>query len=57
MILYADKEINKLVVDMDKSFKSEEYPDYTPEIMDLGLPPWMTNPKEKQPQHEDIELY
>ena len=57
MILYADKEINKLVVDMDKSFKSEEYPDYTPEIMDLGLPPWMTNPKEKQTQHEDIELY
>jgi len=56
MILFGNQEINKLVVDIDKALKDKKFPDYTPEIMQLGLPPWMTE-KKQQPQHEDIELY
>ena len=56
MILFGNQEINKLVVEIDKALKDKKFPDYTPEIMPLGLPPWMTE-KKQQPQHEDIELY
>ena len=56
MILFGNQEINKLVVDIDKALNDKNFPDYTPEIMSLGLPPWMTE-KKQQPQHEDIELY
>ncbi len=56
MILFGNQEINKLVVDIDKALKDKKFPDYTPEIMPLGLPPWMIE-KKQQPQHEDIELY
>jgi len=56
MILFGNQEINKLVVDIDKALSDKNFPDYTPEIMSLGLPPWMTE-KKQQPQHEDIELY
>ena len=56
MILFGNQEINKLVVDIDKALNEKNFPDYTPEIMSLGLPPWMTE-KKQQPQHEDIELY
>ncbi|BCV01857.1 MAG: hypothetical protein CM15mV46_680 [Caudoviricetes sp.] len=38
MITYANDEINNLVYDIDESLKSDDFPDYTPEIMDLGLP-------------------
>ena len=56
MILFGNQEINKLVVDIDKALNEKNFPDYTPEIMSLGLPPWMIE-KKQQPQHEDIELY
>ena len=56
MILFGNQEINKLVVDIDKALNDKNFPDYTPEIMSLGLPPWMIE-KKQQPQHEDIELY
>ena len=56
MILFGNQEINKLVVEIDKALNDKNFPDYTPEIMSLGLPPWMTE-KKQQPQHEDIELY
>ncbi len=56
MISFGNNEINKLVVGIDKALRDKKFPDYTPEIMDLGLPPWMTE-KKQQPQHEDIELY
>ena len=56
MILFGNQEINKLVVDIDKALNDKNFPDYTPEIMSLGLPPWMIE-KKQQLQHEDIELY
>ena len=59
MITYANDEINNLVYDIDESLKSNDFPDYTPEIMDLGLPNWM-NPKEPEYDpnlHEEVQLY
>ena len=59
MITYASDEINNLVYDIDESLKSDDFPDYTPEIMDLGLPNWM-NPKEPEYDpnlHEEVQLY
>ena len=59
MITYANDEINNLVYDIDESLKSDDFPDYTPEIMDLGLPNWMN---QKEPEydpnlHEEVQLY
>ena len=33
------------------------YPDYTPTIQDISLPPWMTNKKVTQQNYQEIELY
>ena len=60
MITYANDEINNLVYEIDDSLKSDDFPDYTPEILDLGLPNWMINPKkpEYDPNlHEEVQLY
>ena len=60
MITYANDEINNLVYEIDESLKSDDFPDYTPEILDLGLPNWMINPKkpEYDPNlHEEVQLY
>ena len=59
MITYANDEITNLVYDIDESLKSDDFPDYTPEILDLGLPNWM-NPKEPEYDpnlHEEVQLY
>jgi len=56
MINFAMKELDQLMPEIQTAMVSKEFPDYTPEIMQLGLPPWMTE-KKQQPQHEDIELY
>ena len=60
MITYANDEINNLVYEIDESLKSDDFPDYTPEILDLGLPNWMINPKKPDyaPNlHEEVQLY
>jgi len=56
MINFAMKELDRLMPEIQTAIVSNEFPDYTPEIMPLSLPPWMTE-KKQQPQHEDIELY
>ena len=56
MINFAMKELDQLMPEIQTAMVSKEFPDYTPEIMSLGLPPWMTE-KKQQLQHEDIELY
>ena len=33
------------------------YPDYTPTIQDISLPPWMTNKKVTPQNYQEIELY
>jgi len=56
MMNFAMKELDQLMPEIQTAMVSKEFPDYTPEIMPLGLPPWMTE-KKQQPQHEEIELY
>ena len=56
MINFAMKELDQLMPEIQTAMVSKEFPDYTPEIMSLGLPPWMIE-KKQQLQHEDIELY
>jgi len=59
MINYAMNKLDEIVPQIDKALAAQEFPDYTPEITSIGLPPWMTNKKE-QPQlqeQEEVELY
>ena len=56
MINFAMKELDRLMPEIQTAIVSNEFPDYTPEIMPLSLPPWMTE-KKQQPQHEEVELY
>ena len=59
MINYAMKKLDEIVPEINQALASQNFPDYTPEITSIGLPPWMTNKKE-QPQlqeQEEVELY
>jgi len=61
MINYAIKELDQLMPEIQTAMVSNEFPDYTPEITSIGLPPWMTDKKE-QPDydpnlHEEVQLY
>ena len=58
--IYMNK-LDEIVPEINQALASQEFPDYTPEITSIGLPPWMTNKKE-QPDydpnlHEEVELY
>ena len=57
MISFAMKELDQLMPEIQTAMVSKEFPDYTPEITSIGLPPWMTDKKEQQPEHEEVELY
>ena len=57
MIDFAMKELDQLIPEIQTAMVSNEFPDYTPEITSIGLPPWMTDKKEQQPEHEEVELY
>ena len=59
MINFAMNKLDEIVPEINQALASQEFPDYTPEITSIGLPPWMTNKKE-QPQlqeQEEVELY
>ena len=61
MINFAMKELDQLMPEIQTAMVSNEFPDYTPEITSISLPPWMTNKKE-QPDydpnlHGEVELY
>ena len=61
MIDFAMKELDQLLPEIQTAMVSNEFPDYTPEITSIGLPPWMTDKKE-QPDydpnlHREVELY
>ena len=57
MINFAMKELDQLMPEIQTAMVSNEFPDYTPEITSIGLPPWMIDKKEQQPDHEEVELY
>ena len=61
MINFSMKEIDQLMPEIQTAMVTNEFPDYTPEITTIGLPPWMTDKKE-QPDydpnlHEEVQLY
>ena len=61
MINFAMNKLDEIVPEINQALASQEFPDYTPEITSICLPPWMTNKKE-QPDydpnlHEEVELY
>jgi hypothetical protein len=61
MINFAMKELDQLMPEIQTAMVSNEFPDYTPEITSIGLPPWMTDKKEKPDYdpnlHGEVELY
>lgn len=57
MINFAMKELDQLMPEIQTAMVSNEFPDYTPEITSIGLPPWMIDKKEQQPEHEEVVLY
>ena len=57
MINFAMKELDQLMPEIQTAMVSNEFPDYTPEITSIGLPPWMIDKKEQQPEHEEVQLY
>ena len=61
MINHAMQELDKLVPEIDNALQTNEFPDYTPEITSIGLPPWMIDKKEK-PDYDpnldgEVQLY
>ena len=61
MINFAMKEIDQLMPEIQTAMVSNEFPDYTPEITSIGLPPWMTD-NEEEPDydpnlHGEVQLY
>ena len=61
MINFAIKELDQLMPEIQTAMVSKEFPDYTPEITSIGLPPWMTDKKEQldyDPNlHGEVTLY
>ena len=61
MIDFAMKELDQLIPEIQTAMVSNEFPDYTPEITSIGLPPWMTDKKEEPDYdpnlHGEVQLY
>ena len=61
MIDFAMKELDQLMPEIQTAMMSNEFPDYTPEITSIGLPPWMTDKKEEPDYdpnlHGEVKLY
>ena len=61
MINFAMKELDQLIPEIQTAMVSNEFPDYTPEITSIGLPPWMTDKKEEPDYdpnlHGEVQLY
>ena len=61
MINFAMKELDQLMPEIQTAMVSKEFPDYTPEITSIGLPPWMIDKKENPDYdpnlHGEVTLY
>ena len=61
MMDFAMKELDQLMPEIQTAMMSNEFPDYTPEITSIGLPPWMTDKKEEPDYdpnlHGEVQLY
>ena len=57
MLEEGDKKIDEALHLISECKENDMYLDYTPEILDISLPPWMVNKKNQPQQTEEIELY
>jgi len=57
MLEEGDKKIDEALHLISECKENDMYLDYTPEILDISLPPWMVNKKNQPQQMEEIELY
>ena len=57
MLEEGDKKIEEALHLISECKENDMYLDYTPEIQNISLPPWMVNKKNQPQQMEEIELY
>ena len=57
MINAGMSEVEKSLEVLKMCQETKLYPDYTPTIQDISLPPWMTNKKVTPQNYQEIELY
>ena len=57
MLEEGDKKIDEALHLISECKENDMYLDYTPEIQNISLPPWMVNKKNQPQQMEEIELY
>jgi len=57
MLEEGDKKIEEALHLISECKENDMYLDYTPEIQNISLPPWMVNKKKQPQQMEEIELY
>ena len=57
MLEEGDKKVEEALNIIQQCNRNRHWADYTPEILDISLPPWMVNKKNQPQQMEEIELY
>ena len=57
MIVAGMSEVDKSLEVLKMCQETKLYPDYTPTIQDISLPPWMTNKKVTPQNYQEIQLY
>jgi len=57
MLEEGEKKVEEALNIIQQCNKNRHWADYTPEILDISLPPWMVNKKNQPQQTEEIELY
>jgi len=57
MLEEGEKKVEEALNIIQQCNRSRHWADYTPEILDISLPPWMVNKKNQPQQMEEIELY
>lgn len=57
MLEEGGKKVEEALNIIQQCNRNRHWADYTPEILDISLPPWMVNKKNQPQQMEEIELY
>ena len=57
MLEEGEKKVEEALNIIQQCNRNRHWADYTPEILDISLPPWMVNKKNQPQQMEEIELY
>ena len=57
MLEEGEKKVEEALNIIQQCNRNRYWADYTPEILNISLPPWMVNKKKQPHQMEEIELY